>query len=165
MKKTLKVKYGLKKIIIHDIIKTMISWVRGPDMSWDLERSRNDYELEKEARKKRLTAYADAIQKQTLKKTSEMIEQRVEERRIRGMSQHNWWDITGILPPNLARLESGNRVPTLVVLQKYASALGMHIELKLCDGIEDWGRSELASLFKKYIINDIINKCDWRKIR
>ena len=46
-------------------------------------------------------------------------------------------DITGILPPNLARLESGNRVPTLVVLQKYASALGMHIELKLCDGIED----------------------------
>ena len=37
-------------------------------MSWDLERSRNDYELEKEARKKRLTAYADAIQKQTLKR-------------------------------------------------------------------------------------------------
>ena len=43
-------------------------------MSWDLERSRNDYEQEREARKKRLTAYADAIQKQTLKKTSEMIE-------------------------------------------------------------------------------------------
>ena len=52
-------------------------------MSWDLEKSRNDYELEKEARKKRLTAYADAIQKQTLKKTSEMIEQLVEERRSR----------------------------------------------------------------------------------
>ena len=106
-------------------------------MSWDLVRSRNDYELEKEARKKRLTAYADAIQKQTLKKTSEMIEQLVEERRRQGMTQQNLSDITGILPPNLARLESGNRVPTLVVLQKYASALGMHIELKLCDGIED----------------------------
>ena len=106
-------------------------------MSWDLEKSRNDYELEKEARKKRLTAYADAIQKQTLKKTSEMIEQLVEERRRQGMTQQNLSDITGILPPNLARLESGNRVPALVVLQKYASALGMHIELKLCDGIED----------------------------
>ena len=106
-------------------------------MSWDLERSRNDYEQEREARKKRLTAYADAIQKQTLKKTSEMIEQLVEERRRPGMTQQNLSDITGILPPNLARLESGKRVPTLVVLQKYASALGMHIELKLCDGIED----------------------------
>ena len=106
-------------------------------MSWDLERSRNDYELEREDRKKRLTAYADAIQKQTLKKTSEMIEQLVEERRRQGMTQQNLSDITGILPPNLARLKSGNRVPTLVVLQKYASALGMHIELKLCDGIED----------------------------
>ena len=80
---------------------------------------------------------ADAIQKQTLKKTSEMIEQLVEERRRQGMTQQNLSDITGILPPNLARLESGNRVPTLAVLQKYASALGMHIELKLCDGIED----------------------------
>ena len=39
-------------------------------MSWDLEKSRNDYELEKEARKKRLTAYADAIQKQTLNTSS-----------------------------------------------------------------------------------------------
>lgn len=46
-------------------------------------------------------------------------------------------DMTGILAPNLARLESRKRVPTLVVLQKYASALGMHIEVKLCDGTEE----------------------------
>ena len=52
------------------------------------------------------------------------------------MTQQDIADITGILPSNLARLESGGRVPTLVVLQKYASAVGKHIELKICDGIE-----------------------------
>lgn len=45
--------------------------------------------------------------------------------------------MTGILALNLARLESGKRVPTLVVLQKYASVLGMHIEVKLCEGTEE----------------------------
>ena len=53
------------------------------------------------------------------------------------MTQQDVADITGILPSNLARLESGKRVPTLVVLQKYASALGKHIELKLCDRAEE----------------------------
>jgi len=51
----------------------------------------------------------------------ERIRQRVEERRRQGMTQQDVADITGILPSNLARLESGKRVPTLVVLQKYAS--------------------------------------------
>ena len=58
------------------------------------------------------------------------------ERRVDKLEQ-DVADITGILPSNLARLESGKRVPTLVVLQKYASALGKHIELKLCDGAEE----------------------------
>ena len=42
-------------------------------------------------------------------------------------------DITGIKPSNMARFESGGRVPTLVVLEKYANALGKHIEIKICD--------------------------------
>ena len=42
-------------------------------------------------------------------------------------------DITGIKPSNIARFESGGRVPTLVVLEKYANALGKHIEIKICD--------------------------------
>ena len=42
-------------------------------------------------------------------------------------------DITGIQPSNLARFESGGRVPTLIVLEKYANALGKHIEIKICD--------------------------------
>ena len=47
------------------------------------------------------------------------------------MTQQEIADITGILPSNLARFESGSRVPTWVVLEKYAAALGKHIEVKI----------------------------------
>ena len=53
------------------------------------------------------------------------------------MTQQEIADITGIRPSNLARFESGSRVPTLVVLQKYASALGKHVELKIRDDIPE----------------------------
>ena len=75
--------------------------------------------------------------KKKCEQSCELIRHLVEERRQQGMTQQDVADITGILPSNLARLESGKRVPTLVVLQKYASALGKHIELKLCDGAEE----------------------------
>lgn len=52
------------------------------------------------------------------------------------MIQQDIADITGILPSNLVRLERGERVPTLVVLQKYAGAVGKHIEMKICNGAE-----------------------------
>lgn len=48
------------------------------------------------------------------------------------MTQQEISDITGIKPSNLARFESGGRVPTLIVLEKYANALGKHIEIKIC---------------------------------
>ena len=105
-------------------------------MDYDIEMNKTDYQREKEARAKRLEAYAEAIQKITLEKSSKVIEDLVEERRRQGLTQQDLADMTGILAPNLARLESGKRVPTLVLLQKYASALGMHIEIKLCDGTE-----------------------------
>ena len=57
----------------------------------------------------------------------------VEERHRQKITQQEISDITGIRPSNLARFESGARIPTLVVLQKYASALGKHMELKICD--------------------------------
>ena len=41
--------------------------------------------------------------------------------------------MTGILPSNLARFELVARIPTLVVLEKYAAALGKHLELRLVD--------------------------------
>ena len=68
---------------------------------------------------------------------SKIVKELVDERHRQGMTQKDIADITGIQTSNLARLESGGRVPTLVVLQKYAAALGKHIELKLCEGVEE----------------------------
>ena len=102
----------------------------------DIENNRRDYQMEKEAREKRLLAYAVTIQKSTLESSSQIIKELVAERHRQGMTQQDISDITGILPSNIARLESGGRVPTLVVLQKYAAAVGKHIELKIMDGAE-----------------------------
>ena len=106
-------------------------------MHIDMENQMRDYQKEKEAREKRITAYAEAIQNRVLQSSSEIISELVAERHRQGMTQHDIADITGIQPSNLARLESGGRVPTLVVLQKYAAALGKHIELRICDGEEE----------------------------
>ena len=108
-------------------------------MPYDFRDNRTNYEKEKEVREKRLSAYSEDIQKRTLEQSCELIRQLVEERQRQGMTQQEVADITGILPSNLARLESGKRVPTLVVLQKYASALGKHIELRRGGGIV-WGK-------------------------
>ena len=75
-------------------------------MKYNLEMNKMDYQKEKENRKKRLEAYAEEIQKSTLKKSAEVIEQLVKERHRQGMTQQDLSDLTGILPPNLARLES-----------------------------------------------------------
>ena len=105
-------------------------------MSLDIETNRMESQKEKTARERRILAYAETIQRSALESSAQIINQLVEERHRQGMTQQDIADITGILPSNLARLESGSRVPTLVVLQKYAGAVGMHIELKLCDGTE-----------------------------
>ena len=42
----------------------------------------------------------------------------------------------GVGKTSLAGAFVGGRVPTLLVLQKYAGALGKHIELKVCDNME-----------------------------
>ena len=102
----------------------------------DMDSNRRVCQIEKEAREKRLLAYTEAIQKSTLEVSSQIIKELVEERHRLGMTQQDVADFTGILPSNLARFESGGRVPTLVVLQKYASAVGKHIELEICDGVE-----------------------------
>ena len=91
------------------------------------------YHDEKEARAKRLLAYANLIQKRTQESSAEIINELVDERKRQKLTQQDIADITGILPPNIARFESGTRVPTLVVLEKYASALGKHIELRITD--------------------------------
>lgn len=100
------------------------------------ENNRSDYEKEKEARERRLRAYAEEIQKQILDSSSEIVHQLVEERHNQGLTQSDMAELTGMMASNIARFENGGRVPTLLVLQKYAGALGKHIELKVCDNME-----------------------------
>ena len=76
---------------------------------------RNDYEAEKEAREKRLMAYTEAIQKRTQESSSQIIKELVEERHRQRLTQQEVADMTGILPSNLARFESGLTIPTLII--------------------------------------------------
>ena len=98
-----------------------------------MEFMENNYQMEKEAREKRLTAYSELVQEYVQIHSKEVIDELVEERHRQNMTQQEISDITGIMPSNLARFESGSRVPTLVMLQKYAASLGKHIEIKICD--------------------------------
>ena len=93
----------------------------------------NDYKAEKETREKRLLAYSEAIQKRMQETSTGIIKELVEERHRQKLTQQELADITGILPSNLARFENGTRIPTLIVLEKYAAALGKHIELRISD--------------------------------
>ena len=99
----------------------------------DIEGNRKDYEQEREARQRRLLAYAEEIQKIALEQTDQLLKELIDERHRLGMTQQDISDITGILPSNIARLEAGGRVPTLVVLQKYAAVVGKHVELRLVE--------------------------------
>ena len=66
-------------------------------MDYDIEMNKKDYQREKEARAKRLEAYAEAIQTITLQKSSKVIEELIEERRRQGLTQQDLADMTGIL--------------------------------------------------------------------
>ena len=91
------------------------------------------YLNEKEKREKRLEIYAEKIQEIVLNRSEETIRELVKERHNQKMTQQEISDITGIKPSNLARFENGGRVPTLIVLEKYANALGKQIEIKIWD--------------------------------
>jgi predicted transcriptional regulator len=42
-------------------------------------------------------------------------------------------DITGVRASNIARFEGATCTPTLIMLEKYANALGKHIEIRVCE--------------------------------
>lgn len=98
-----------------------------------LQENKIEYLTEKEVRQKRLEAYTEKIQEKVLRQSSEIIRLLVDERYSQNITQQELADITGIRSSNLARFEKGNRIPTLLVLEKYANALGKHIEIKICD--------------------------------
>lgn len=93
------------------------------EMDGALTNNMEEYRTQKKAREKRLMAYAEEIQKNTLQMSSALIEELVAERKYQKKTQQDIADITGILPANIARFENGSRVPTLVVL----SVLCYHI--------------------------------------
>ena len=119
---------GLKSVLIGDSMSG-----EGDDMVNEIEINIQDSQREREARERRLLAYATAIQESALAESAQVIKELVAERHRLGMTQQDVADITGILPSNLARFESGGRVPTLVALKKYAAAVGKDIEIKVCD--------------------------------
>lgn len=136
-----------KKLLQKPIIRDMITQNRQrknvhymhymqektKEMDGALTNNMEEYRTQKKAREKRLMAYAEEIQKNTLQMSSALIAELVAERKYQKKTQQDIADITGILPANIARFENGSRVPTLVVLQKYASALGKRIKVELCD--------------------------------
>lgn len=81
----------------------------------------------------RLLAYADMIQSAVQQDSSEVIRQLVEERKRQRLTQQELSDITGVRTSNIARFEGGTRIPTLLMLEKYANALGKHIEVSIRD--------------------------------
>lgn len=98
-----------------------------------LKESKIQYLTEKEARQKRLEVYSEKIQEKVLHQSSEIIQSLVEERNNQKMTQQELADITGIRSSNLARFEKGDRIPTLLMLEKYANVLGKHIEIEIRD--------------------------------
>ena len=90
-----------------------------------MKENREEYQNEKEKREKRLLA----VQQDS----SEVIRQLVEERKRQRLTQQELSDITGVRTSNIARFEGGKRIPTLLMLEKYANALGKHIEVSIRD--------------------------------
>ena len=87
----------------------------------------------KNKREEYLERYAAYIDSLTRKKVKVLIEELVEERKERGISQQEIAELTGMLTPNIARIESCKSIPTLPVLMKYASALGKGIDFNIVD--------------------------------
>ena len=98
-----------------------------------MQKNVEEYMTEKESREKRLMIYTEEIQKKVLQNSEQDIQKLVEERHRQHMTQQEIADITGKCPSNLARFEGGTRIPTLLVLEKYANALGKRVVIEICD--------------------------------
>lgn len=94
---------------------------------------RNDWEEYQNEREKRLLTYIDMMQSMVQKDSADVIRQLVKERKRQKITQQEIADITGLKASNVARFESGTRIPTLLMLEKYAYAVGKRIEIKVCD--------------------------------
>ena len=86
-----------------------------------------------ERRKRRLGKYYESIQEYVLDDSKKVIKSLVKERQRQGLTQNDIAEMTGMKAPNITRFEKGDRVPTLVALQKYALVLGKKVEITVKD--------------------------------
>ena len=94
------------------------------------------YKEEKELREKRLVAYAKAIREKVENDSEQVIKELVEERYRQKKTQQEIADITGVRASNIARFERASCMMTMIMLEKYANALGKHIEIRICEDEE-----------------------------
>ena len=76
---------------------------------------------------------AESIQEKVQKDSEQIIKILVEERYRQKKTQQEMADITGVRASNIARFEKASRVPTLLMLEKYANALEKHIEIRITE--------------------------------
>ena len=108
----------------------MIVWKEKNEMMIEV----NAFKAEKEAREKRLLVYIEAVQKRMQERFSESIKELVEEWPRQKLTQQDVVaDMAGILSSKLARFERGRRIPMLIILEKYATTLEKHIEIRISD--------------------------------
>ena len=99
----------------------------------EMKEKKEIYQIEKELRDKRLAVYIENVQKQVQKDSEQIIRELVEERHRQKKTQQEMADITGVRASNIARFEGAKCTPTLIMLEKYANALGKHIEIRVCE--------------------------------
>lgn len=90
-----------------------------------------EIELERERRNERLKAYMSYVEKMVEIQSKSVISELVDQRKQQQLTQQDISDITGLKTSNIARFEKAEHVPTLIMLQKYASALGKKINVTI----------------------------------
>ena len=93
--------------------------------------NKEEYKQEKASRENRLDEFNECVKKKISELSRNIISELVEEREKQGLSQKELADMIGLLPYNLARFETGVRIPTLIMLEKYASAVDKHIDIQI----------------------------------
>ena len=96
--------------------------------------------------------FTTTIEVMTRDMSEELIDSLVQCRKAKGMTQQDVSDITGMQRANIARLENCNNTPSLDVLIKYATALGMKLTFEL-EEVEDQrdGRNKATVINSSYI--------------
>lgn len=93
--------------------------------------SKEDIITINEDAKKRLLAYAEALDLEAKEKSDNAMQELRTIRKNQKLTQGQVSELTGIATPNIARLEACKSTATLAALNRYANALGYDIKLVL----------------------------------